>query len=94
MANAQVIEGTWEEVVQQAANLAGSGRRVKLIVPSDALKAAPPPDNAAALALLDEWIALDRAVSPEEREEANREGEEFLANLEANPVSFHVPKGD
>lgn len=96
MTEPQVIEGTWEEVARQAEKLAGSGRKVKLIIPSDSPEdpalSEIPPENAAAIALLDEWLAEDRAVSPEEREEANREWEEFRASLEAHPVSFRIPE--
>ena len=35
MAEQQVIEGTWEEIARHAGELAASGKRLKLIVPSD-----------------------------------------------------------
>jgi len=35
MAEQQVIEGTWEEIACHARELAASGKRLKLIVPSD-----------------------------------------------------------
>ena len=35
MAEQQVIEGTWEEIARHAEELAASGKRLKLIVPSD-----------------------------------------------------------
>ena len=35
MAEQQVIEGTWEEIACHAEELAASGKRLKLIVPSD-----------------------------------------------------------
>lgn len=92
MAEQHVIEGTWEEVAARAASLAGSGRRVKLIVPPDESEGAIPPENMAALALLDEWLEEDQAVSPKERETADREWEEFRADLEAHPVSFRIPQ--
>jgi hypothetical protein len=94
MAEPQVIEGTWEEVARQAEKLAGSGRRVKLIISPDELETPIPPENVAAIALLDEWLEEDRTVSPEEREEANREWEEFQANLEARPIKLRIPQVD
>jgi hypothetical protein len=38
MTERRVIEGTWEEVAAQAAGLAGSGRRVRLVIPPMRLK--------------------------------------------------------
>jgi hypothetical protein len=35
MIEQQVIEGTWEEIAQHAGDLAGSGKRLKLIIPAD-----------------------------------------------------------
>jgi hypothetical protein len=35
MAEQQVIEGTWEEIARHAKELAGSGKQLKLIIPSD-----------------------------------------------------------
>jgi hypothetical protein len=35
MAEQQVIEGTWEEIARHAGDLAASGKRLKLIIPSD-----------------------------------------------------------
>jgi hypothetical protein len=86
----QVIEGTWEEIVSQAEKLAGSKKRVKLIIPSESSASSAAMQNEAALALLEEWLEEDRAVSLEAREEANREWEEFRAGLEAHPVSVRI----
>jgi hypothetical protein len=35
MAEQQVIEGTWEEIARHGEELAASGKRLKLIIPSD-----------------------------------------------------------
>ena len=35
MAEQHVIEGTWEEIVSHAGELAASGKRLKLIIPTD-----------------------------------------------------------
>jgi hypothetical protein len=35
MTEQQVIEGTWEEIAQHSGELAGSGKRLKLIIPAD-----------------------------------------------------------
>jgi hypothetical protein len=35
LAEQQVIEGTWEEIARHAEELAASGKRLKLIIPSD-----------------------------------------------------------
>jgi hypothetical protein len=87
MAEPYVLEGTWEELVPQAAKLAGSGRRMKLILPSDE-SGISLPDNATALSLLDEWLMEDQMVAPGEREDVNWEWEEFRANLEAHPAAY------
>ena len=88
MVEQQVIEGTWEEVVSQAERLGMNGRRVKLIVPTDSSEVDQRRRNEAAIAFIDERLRESRAVPPEEREEGEREWEEFRANLEANRGCF------
>ncbi len=98
MAEQQVFEGTWEEIAVQGARLAGSGKRVRLIVPSDGEEAnhtaGMDAQTAAAIRLLEAWAEEDREMSPEEREEAEREWAELEAHLEADPVAMRIPKGD
>jgi hypothetical protein len=42
MATQQVIEGTWEEIALHAGELAGSGKRLKLIIPADEMPGGGP----------------------------------------------------
>jgi hypothetical protein len=44
MAEQQVIEGTWEEIAQHAEELAGSGKRLKLIIPADEMPSGGRPE--------------------------------------------------
>lgn len=91
MAGQQVIEGTWEEIVSRACELAGSGKRVKLIIPSEEQPIHSTPKNAAAISLLRAWIEEDQRMTPEEREQAAQEWAKLEASIEANPVIMRVP---
>jgi hypothetical protein len=44
MTEQQVIEGTWEEIARHAEELAASGKRLKLIIPSDEALSGMPPE--------------------------------------------------
>jgi hypothetical protein len=90
----RVLEGTWEEIAEHAAEL--SGRRVRVTVLSDLSddRISLDPKNEAAIALLRSWSEEDAQATPEQRERAEREWAELEANLETNPIVFRVPKVD
>ena len=76
-----VIEGIWDEIAVRATGLAASGKRVKLIIPDEISETLLESDNAAAIAVLRSWIEEDKAMTLEEREEAQREWAEIEGGL-------------
>jgi len=75
MAQPQVLEGQWEEILaRNSAQLAG--RRVKVYIEPDAVEAAPPafPPNEQALAMLRELVKLQEGM----RETDGSQTERFI----------------
>ena len=75
------FEGTWEEILRNAEELAG--RRVRLIMIPEEELSSPIEEDDPTLRLFAQWDAEDETDDPEEIAVRNREWEELKASLNA-----------
>jgi hypothetical protein len=81
------IELTDDEAARIKARAQAEGKAVEEVIRRMiADMPALPERQREAVALLDSWIAEDAAMSEDERHEADREWEDFQANMNANRV--------